>query len=263
MSTLKTMKKFTRKICFLGVILSTAHPASLALAYEHGSYPSLSNIVYNHSHAYTSAVEEAVEHGHAIPLTFNSAFKSLATVNFPEPFFNTYDAEKMASHSFINNMQAIVKEFACAEFRYRNGLPESNGCNGYVKNKDNVEKMPFVDGQYARHQIEKNIDNYKAKHSIQMYLASSNSVPLNTLFSSVKQMGTFFGNAFDRRDSVLSVRMYAYKLDSEGTRSNKPINEKPLVYMVVIPSSVKLANHPNQTQAAKFAVDNARLLVLP
>ncbi|EGQ7999751.1 hypothetical protein RA812_004230 [Vibrio vulnificus] len=257
------IKRLTRKAWFLGMVLFTTQPASQAFAYEQGSYPSLSNIVYNRSHAYTSAVEEAIEQGHSIPLTFSSAFKSLATVYFSEPFFNAYEAEKMASHSFINNMQGIVKEFACAEFRYRNGLPESNGCNGYIRNKENVEKMPFVDGQYTRHHIEKNIDNYKTKHSIQMYLASSNSIPLNTLFSSVKQMGTFFGSAFDRRDLILSVRMYAYKIDNDGVRYNEPINEKPLVYMIVIPSSVKIASQPNQTQAAKFAIDNAKLLVLP
>ncbi|MBH9742250.1 hypothetical protein [Vibrio navarrensis] len=229
-----------------------------AQAYNYGSYPTLSNIIYNHKNESSYRIGNAIEKGQSIPIVFNDEFKSLSMINFSRKYFTTYESEILSSKTFVENMKKVIGEFACAEFRYRRGLPESNSCNGYVRSDVKLEKMPFVDGQYVSKSIESNIDIHK--YGIQMFLDSSDGTPLNNLFGSIKQMGTFFGNAFERNNLVLSISMNVYRLDSSGYRSNV-INEKPIIYMVIIPGSMEISEQENQSKAAEYVIENSKLLV--
>ncbi|KGY10978.1 hypothetical protein NM22_17935 [Vibrio tubiashii] len=204
----------------------------------------------------------SIEHRHHIPLKNSSEFKSLSEVYFPNIYFNAYESDKLADYTFIKGIQQVVKEFACAEYRYRKRLAEGTLCNGYVRDTNSREKMPFIDGQYKVNQIESNIDDTKHGYSMQFFLPSGDSVSVDSLHGSVHQLGTFFGTNFKRDSLVLSVRLFVYRLDESSQRSNTPINNNPLIYKVVIPDSLSISERASESLAADFTANNAVLLVL-
>lgn len=232
-------------------------------ANEIGTYPKLSNIIIRSNHEYAKHIESAIENADYIQLENSAKFRSLAQNNFPLDFFSNYEAEKLADDAFITAVRKIVRQFTCAEFRYRKNLPEKTACNGYVSNNQNKEKMPFVDGQFKDNRLQAFVDDKIAGYSFELFLESSNSVPLSELFSSVKQIGTFFGQVFDSNELILAVRMSAYRLNEDGYRAQSPINENALIYLIVIPSSKEIAKKKNAHLAGKFAVNKARMLILP
>ncbi|MCG9781069.1 hypothetical protein L1D52_01665 [Vibrio brasiliensis] len=251
----------TKRLLRFGLILSSVFFSHTLLAFNNGSYPSLSTILINSSHKDASKIQAAIENGRFTPLLTGDELNSLGQIYFPEPYFSRHEAINLSSSIFVNGIKGVVREFACAEYRYRNSLPEATMCNGFVQDNDTKEKMPFVDGQFMFNDITYTINSNEHGFSLDFSLINSNSYSLSNTFGAVNQMGAFFGRFFDRRNLVLSVRMNAYKYEGKGVRAPMPRNETPLIYMIVIPSSLNIAKQGSQNHAADYATSNSYLLI--
>jgi len=251
----------TKRTLLSVLIFSNAFFSHASLAYNIGSYPTLSTILINSSHEHANQVQTAIEKGKFIALATGNELKSLSQLNFPEPYFSRDEAVNLSSSIFVDGIKGVVREFACAEYRYRNTLPEANNCNGFVQDDDIKEKMPFVDGQFVTNDIMYTVRSNKHGFSLDFSLVNSSSHSLSNIFGSVSQMGTFFGRFFDRRNLVLSVRVDAYKYEGKGIRATMPRNNTPLIYMIVIPGSLSLSKQGSQTNAANYAAHNSYLLI--
>lgn len=158
-------------------------------------------------------------------------------------------------------MSNLVSEFACAEYRFRNSLPEADRCDGLPIDRLKKEHMPFVSGQYVSNRLETHLDDTKHGVSFSIYLKSTDEVPLRSAFGSVHELGSFFGRFADRRSLVLSVYLDAYWWNAHSQRTAK-INNRSEVFFLILPRAVEIARKKTQKEAARFAVDNTRILLI-
>ncbi|WCE32275.1 hypothetical protein [Vibrio sp. SCSIO 43137] len=249
----------TTLISIVAMLLS-AH----AVAYTNGDYPRLAETIVDGKmlSAGNSKLTNAIEKGNAIPLIFDSQFNSLTSTLFPAPYFDSYMAQKLNGEGFVAGLRHLVEQFACSEYRFRHGLKQSDRCNGYTTESADREPMPFVGGIYVDRRMEYHLDDKQSGISYYFYLENSAAVGLDKLLGSVHQLGSFFGRQFDRRQLQLAIRVMAYQLDNNGNRSSAPVYNKPLSYLVILPTSQQIYKQANQTQAARFAAGQARLLIL-
>mgnify|MGYP001411125640 CR=1 FL=1 len=234
--------------------------------YQPGNYPR-----FSFSQLFTTGesvsekpniVLNAIEDGTSVDLKFNSSLISDKQYLFPaNNFGSSYNVDKLVSQAFIRVMSDLVSEFACAEYRFRKRLPASHMCNGNAIDKNKREGMPFVSGQFVSNRLENHLDDRKNGVSFTAYLKSADESPLSSAFGSAHELGTFFGGFAHRRSIILSVNLEAYWWSADSQRTGK-INKKPEVYFLVLPRAVDIANQKNQTSAAKYALDNARILVI-
>ena len=249
---------------FLGflVIINTSHAAE----YQQGSYPRFAQAqLFTTGESVSekpNVVLNAIENGDAIDLRYDGVFKSAKQLIFPQQEFgSSYNIDRLASAGFIDTLSDVVSNFACAEYRFRKHLPEKKSCNAYVTDRDIVEHMPFVSGQYTKSRIEANVDDKKNRISFYAFLPSTEEYSLDSAFGSVHELGTFFGRFADRNSLILSVHLQTYWLDSNDLRKEK-INAKPSVYFIVLPKAVDIAKQSDEKAAAKYALANAKLLIL-
>ncbi|WP_047046311.1 hypothetical protein [Vibrio mexicanus] len=237
-----------------------------ASAYQSGNYPKFATAKLFSSgeavNAKRNVVAYAIENGNAIDLKFNSQFIGARRFLFPENNFgSSYNIEKVASQAFITSVSEVTSKFICAEYRFRNRLPSTEDCNGFVLDENKREGMPFVSGQFTSNRIEANVDDRTNGVSFHTYLKSSKEAPLSSAFGSVHELGTFFGGFADRKSLILSVNVDAYWWSKETQRSGA-INAQPEVYFIVLPSSVELSKAANQMQAVKLGLEKAQILII-
>lgn len=248
------------------VLLMANSSTSYADDYQGGNYP---RFAYAQLFSSGESVSEkpnvlltAIENGDAIPLHNLQDVKSSKSYLFPNLYFlSSYNADKLASQTFVDAMSKVVGEFACAEYRFRKGLAEKRECKGYVADEDVSESMPFVSGQYTTSPIEVNADDRRNRVSFYAYLPSAEEKSLESAFGSVHELGTFFGRFAHRRSLILSISLQAYWLDSDNMRKDK-INQDTVSYFVVLPKAVDIAAQPDESSAAQFAIKQAKLLIL-
>lgn len=238
--------------------------STYATAYINGDYPRLAETMVNGKMlaAGNSKLTNAIEKGSTVPLVFDSRFKSLSSTLFPAPYFDSYTAQKLNRAGFVNGLRHLVKQFSCSEYRFRHGLKQAGACNGFTSESEYLEQMPFVSGLYTNQRLEYHLDDKGNGISYHFYLESSSAVGLDSLLGSVHQLGSFFGRQFDRRQLQLAIRVITYKLDSNGNRSSAPIYDKPLSYLVILPTSMQIYRQADQSRAGHYAADQARLLIL-
>lgn len=252
-------------VVLLLVSITLASTAS-AKSYQSGHYPQ-----FTHAQLFSNGgtvsnrpngIQRAIENNSTLKLSYDNQFRSAKDYIFPSNYFgDSYNAERLMSKEFVASIQQVVSEFACAEYRFRKHQPEQPSCNGFVDDKRNFEKMPFVSGQYTQSRIEVHRDDRRNRVSFNTYLSSSSEMPLKTAFGAVHELGTFFGRMAHRKSLVLSVKFEARWLDGDGFRAS-PVNSTPVTYFIVIPRSTDIANQNSQSAAAKFAVQQAKLILI-
>ncbi|MEF1200420.1 hypothetical protein QTO12_07680 [Vibrio owensii] len=234
-------------------------------AYVSGNYPRLATMRIGEPQQLVSSsnnmISYAIENGKSVSLEYNQ-IKSMTPYIFRKEYFDSYIGKKLNNPTFVKGLQAIVNEFACAEYRFRHRMPQSDSCSGYVGDKYNKEKMPFVDGQFKSFRLEQHIDNKRDGISYQFYLPSASEKTLDSIWGAVHELGSFFGRTFERRQLVLSVYMQAYPLNENGFRDRTPFYDKPITFFIVLPSATEISRQNNQTRAGHFAADKAQLLIL-
>ncbi|MFC1234441.1 hypothetical protein [Vibrio sp. F74] len=253
-------------VTFLSMIIITLSSPTVANSYQQGNYPRFSNAKLFTTGETVSGrpnvVLSAIENGTSIDLGSTGRLSGVKQYLFPSKNFGSnYTVDKLASTSFTRSISNVVGEFACAEYRFRNRLPESDGCNGYVHDDGKKEGMPFVSGQFQSNPLETHIDDQVNGISFTTYLKSVNDVPLNSAFGSVHEMGEFFGKFANKKSIILSVNLEAYWWSTDKQRTNR-INIEPEVYFIVLPKSVDIANQRDQNSAAKFAIENSKILII-
>ncbi|WP_375748705.1 hypothetical protein [Vibrio sp. HN007] len=256
-----------KRLFGLGLVgLSLLSGSAFSADYQSGNYPRFS---YAKLFSTGETVNEkpnivlaAIENGDAIPLKYDQAFLSAKNYLFPQKFYtDSYTVDRVANRQFVNAIASLVKEFACAEYRFRRRLPESDQCAGHVFDQNKKEHMPFVSGRYLDSRMEQNADDKASRVSFYAYLPSGNETSLESAFGSVHELGTFFGRFAHRQSLILSVNIQAYWLDSDLFRKEK-INESPLTYFIVLPKAIDISKQGSERAAAEFAVNNAQILIL-
>ncbi|HFQ5100102.1 TPA: hypothetical protein ACGUU3_003388 [Vibrio vulnificus] len=234
-------------------------------AYVSGNYPRLATMRIEESQQLIASsnnmISYAIENGQSVSLEYNQ-IKSMTPYIFRKEYFDSYVGKKLNSPTFVKGLQAIVNEFACAEYRFRHRMPQSDSCSGYVSDQNDKEKMPFVDGQFKSFRLEQHINSKRDGISYQFYLPSTSEKALDSIWGAVHELGTFFGRAFDPRQLVLSVYMQAYPLNENGFRDGNPFYDKPIVFFIVLPPAVEIFRQDNQIEGGQFAQDKAQLLIL-
>ena len=254
------------KKLYLAIVVSLTFVSQglSAQSYHAGNYPRFSNAIIWPSGESVSArannVSRAIERADVIPLSYTDRLKGFSQYVFPHSVYgDSYIQHKLTSEAFIQVLSNVVKQFGCAEYRFRHDLPESTGCSNESSNRR--EAMPFVSGQFTTNRIDAFIDDQNNHVSFHAYLKSTNEKSLDSAFGSVHELGTFFGKLADRRSLVLSIDIQAYQLDSNGFRGDK-INKSPYTYFLILPKAIDIAKQANQEAAGNFAVENAQLLIL-
>jgi hypothetical protein len=258
----RTVAEIIAALCIL--FLSSAF--NCVTAYQTGNYPELAYAKLFSDGTNVSdkpnSVLNAIENGNAIPLKFGAEFKAMQELIFPQQYYGErYIQKKLNSAKFIETLAEVVKEFSCAEYRFRHQLPEKSNCNGYIVNNRKKEHMPFVSGRYMTNRIEANRDDHRNRISFQAYLESSKEKSLESAFGSVHELGSFFGRLADRRSLVLSVQVQTFWLNTNQQRE-KPMLSEPLTYFLILPKAVDIAQQKSESAAASYALANTRLLIL-
>ncbi|MBJ7556678.1 hypothetical protein [Marinomonas spartinae] len=255
---------FKKLSVIIGVLLAFFSYEIKAESYHSGNYPRFSNAILWPSGESVSAkpsnVSRAIEKATMIPLAYTSNIKDMEQYLFPKSVYGgLYMQNKLASHGFVQVLSNVVKQFGCAEYRFRHDLPKSTGCqNGSSSHK---EAMPFVSGQFTTKRIESVADDKHSGVSFYAYLKSTDEKSLKSAFGSVHELGTFFGKAPDRHSLVLSVDLQAFQLNSNMFRGKK-INQYAYTYFLILPKAIDIARQANQEAAGAFSVKHARLVVL-
>lgn len=251
------------KVLVISIALIVSFSAS---AYVNGNYPSLATIRFGDGNQIVASsdnlIANAIESGHRIPLVYNSKFSSLTPNLFPSKYFDSYTSDRLNNEAFVAGLKEIVSKFACAEYRFRHGQPEAEGCLGFIEDGRNKEQMPFVDGTYVDKRMEVHIDSKKHGIGYYFYLPSASEKSLNTLWGAVHELGTFFGRSLGRKQLVLTVYVSVYLLNDSGYRSSKPIYNEPLAYFVVLPSALDIYKNRNQNIVGHSAAQKSSLLIL-
>ncbi|EHZ2899554.1 hypothetical protein M5225_001438 [Vibrio vulnificus] len=258
------VKPSQRPLILLLILLSSTGVAGV----QSGSYPSLAQArLGTHDHTVSSepnALLHAIEQGHAIPLKFDAQFKANSPYLFPSRLYqDEYWRQKAINVTWLKAMQQLVSEFACAEYRYRHRLIETQQCyQEQAKHQQQPkEGMPFFSGQFLQRTLEINQDNRFNQVSYQMWLPSGEQESLRSVLGSVHELGTFFGRLADHRSLVLSIRVNVYQLSNEGGRGDT-LTRAPMLYFVLLPTAKALANQPTQREAALYAWQQARVILV-
>ena len=235
-----------------------------AQSYHPGNYPRFSDAILWPSGESVSAkpsnVSRAIEKASTIPLEYTNSIKGMKQYLFPKSAYgDLYFQEKLASRGFIEALSDVVRQFACAEYRFRHDLPESTGCQNASSNQK--EAMPFISGQFTTNRIEAVIDDQNSGISFYAYLKSTDEKRLKSAFGSVHELGTFFGKAADRRSLVLSIDLQAFQLNTNMFRGEK-INQYAYTYFLILPKAVDIARQANQEAAGEFSVRKSKILIL-
>lgn len=251
---------------FFCIVAGLCSVNASAESYQLGNYPRFSNAQLFATGESVSDkpnfVLDAIEAGKSVDLKYNSSLIAVKRYLFPSSNFGpSYNADKLASRAFVEAMSNLVSEFACAEYRFRNRLPTTDRCNGYVADRNNKEHMPFVSGQFVSNRLETHLDDRKNGVSFSVYLKSTDEVPLSSAFGSVHEFGHFFGRLADRRSLILSVNLEAYWWNIDHQRKGQ-INKNTEVYFLVLPKALDIAKQKDQEYAANFAISNAKILVI-
>lgn len=246
------------------VLLAFASHGLKAESYHPGNYPRFSDAILWPSGESVSAkpsnVSRAIEKASTIPLEYTGSIKGMKQYLFPKSAYgDLYLQNKLASRGFIEALTDVVKQFGCAEYRFRHDLPESTGCqNGSSNHK---EAMPFISGQFTTNRIEAVIEDQNSGVSYYAYLKSTDEKSLKSAFGSAHELGTFFGKAADRRSLVLSIDLQAFQLNTNMFRGEK-INQYAYTYFLILPKAVDIARQANQDAAGEFSVRNSKILIL-
>lgn len=247
----------------VGMLLAFASHGLRAESYHPGNYPRFSDAILWPSGESVSAkpsnVSRAIEKASTIPLEYTNSIKGMKQYLFPKSVYgDSYIQEKLASRAFSQAISNVVKQFACAEYRFRHDLPESTGCQNASSNQK--EAMPFVSGQFTTNRIEAVIDDQNSGISFYAHLKSTDEKSLKSAFGSVHELGTFFGKAADRRSLVLSIDLQVFQLINKF-RGEK-INQSAYTYFLILPKAVDIARQANQESAGEFSIRNSKILIL-
>ncbi|EGU45357.1 hypothetical protein VII00023_19104 [Vibrio ichthyoenteri ATCC 700023] len=211
-----------------------------------------------------NVLKAAIEQDRFIPLRFDTQFKQAAPDLFKQIYVQgQFELDAFASQALVDGIQTLVGEFACATYRHYAREPEATSCNGKARDKTTKEAMPFQDGQFIKHRLEittNSIHSNAPNRSYDIYLPSVQQAPLTLVWGAVHELGSFFVHNRKRNDTVLTIYIDGYRLNSDGERSQR-ISAKPEIVFVVLPKASKLGQQKSQNEAAKFALADADLIV--
>ena len=211
-----------------------------------------------------NVLKAAIEQDLFIPLRFDSQFKDAAPDLFKQiAVMGQFELDAFASPALVNGIKTLVSEFACATYRHYAHKPEEKSCNGEIRDKRTKEAMPFQDGQFMKHRLEITTNSIRTgfpNQSYDIYLPSVQQAPLTLVWGAVHELGSFFVHTRDNNDTVLTVYIDGYKLNSDGARS-KRITRKPEIVFVIIPLASQIGKQKSQSDAAKFALADADFIV--
>ncbi|NLS14419.1 hypothetical protein HGP28_16185 [Vibrio sp. SM6] len=244
-------------------------PALVHASYQLGNYPTLQYAKFDTQGRTlantTNSISNSIEQGDAIPLKFDKEMLANRAWILPSKYYgDQYWVDKILTRDWVRNMQNLITNFVCAEYRFRHRQYQSEDCFKQESSNINAQRegMPFVSGQFKQNSLETNLDSTHARLSYKMWLPSGNSVSLQSVFGSVHELGSFFG-PYRRNDNSLVLTIYSqvYRLNQDNFRGAL-INTTPSHYFVILPSSRELAAAPNQQAAAKQALAQAKLFIL-
>ncbi|CAH0535670.1 hypothetical protein VST7929_03170 [Vibrio stylophorae] len=231
------------------------------------TYPKFSYAYYNTQNQRigdtNNVVAHAIEQGDLVPLRsspqLTSAFEQVfASYKKTDPF--NYQ-RFVQDPRLVRAIQQLIGEYACAEYRFRNNLPQAQGCNGFVTNKDTKEHQPFVSGQYQTNDLAVTaLPKASSGLIYQITLPSSNKASLSLAWGAIHEMGTFFGRSVHRHQIILTVYIQAFNQKEDGGIGSR-ITPTAQVIWVILPKASEIGNQKSQQQAAQFAIKNAQMLV--
>lgn len=211
-----------------------------------------------------NVLKAAIEQDRFIPLRFDNAFKNAAPDLFKQiDVMGQFELDAFASKALVNGIQTLVGEFACATYRHYAHKPEARQCNGEIKDKRTKEAMPFQDGQFIKQRLTITTNSIRTgfpNRSYDIYLPSVQQAPLTIVWGAVHELGSFFVHKRERNDTVLTVYIDGYNLNTDGERS-KRITAKPEIVFIVLPKASKIGQQNSQKDAAKFALADADFIV--
>ncbi|AUL98725.1 hypothetical protein [Vibrio vulnificus] len=245
---------------FLGIILYIFSSVS-SLSYAFGDYPRLSLLLMNDNSHYGVLLKDAIESSRFISVQCNKAFKSaIVGLLLPSNKHSKYEQSKLDCRTLLKAINSVSSTFTCSLYRYRNKKIESSGCNGYSSDREILERMPFVDGQYVDNNIEANIDDKINNYSYQVYLENSNSTPLTDILGSVHELGTFFGRPPERRSLILTIKLNIYLISNNDWRVSPPINPEPIPLKLLIPSPLNISKMKDELDASRYVRESSLLI---
>ncbi|WP_434997872.1 hypothetical protein ACRZ5S_03170 [Vibrio scophthalmi] len=211
-----------------------------------------------------NVLKAAIEQDRFIPLRFDNEFKDAAPDLFKQiDVMGQFELDAFASKALVKGIQTLVEEFACATYRYYAHKPEARKCDAEAQDKRTKEAMPFQDGQFIKRRLEVTTNSIRSSfpnRSYDIYLPSVQQAPLTIVWGAVHELGSFFVHQRSRNDTVLTIYIDGYKLNTDGERS-KRITAKPEIVFVVLPKASKIGQQKSQTEAAKFALADADFIV--
>ncbi len=211
-----------------------------------------------------NVIKNAIEQNNFLPLSYNSQFSDAASDLFKQvDKMGRFELNAFASPQLINGIEQLVKEFACATYRFQARKGESGQCNGLVRDDTNKEGQPFVYGQFVEKPMLISVNSIRPNmpaRSYDIYLPAAKDFPLEYAWGAAHELGSFFVRKRDRKDTVLTVYIDGYKLDINGERSER-LTDKPEIVFVVIPKASRIGIQANENAAAKFALADADFIV--
>ncbi|WP_194437867.1 hypothetical protein [Vibrio fluminensis] len=248
------------KTIFLVLVLS-----SFNVLADYGNFAwSVSDNNGNRVYDTNNVIKAAIENNNFIPLSFNAQFESAAPELFKQvDTLGQFELDAFASPALLKGIKSLVTEFACATYRFEARKGESQKCNGFVADKDKKEGKPFQSGQFVEKRLDIAINSIRPNmpnRSYDIYLPSAKEVSLEYTWGAVHELGTFFVDKRDKKDTVLTVYIDGYKLDANGERGPR-ITKRPEIIFVVIPEAKKIGKQSNQDNAASFTLAKADIIV--
>ncbi|OLQ92879.1 hypothetical protein BIY21_11495 [Vibrio ponticus] len=225
---------------------------------------SVSDTKGNRVYDTNNVIKAAIEHDNFISLSYDAKFESAAPDLFKQiNALGKFELDAFASPVLINGIRQLIGEFACATYRFEAQKGQARTCNGLVIDKDAKEGKPFQSGQFVDNRLEISVNSIRPNmpnRSYDIYLPSAKEVSLEYTWGAVHEMGSFFVRQRDRKDTVLTVYIDGYKLDTNGERGTR-ITNRPEIIFVVIPSVAKIGKQSNQDHASAYAIANADIIV--
>lgn len=211
-----------------------------------------------------NVLKAGIEQERFTPVRFDNQFKAAASDLFKQvDGLGQIELDAFASPALVDGIQTLVSEFACATHRHYALKPESKRCNGEIQNKHVKEAMPFQDGQYVTDRLEITTHTVRSDYptrSYDIYLPSVQQAPLSILWGAVHKLGSFLVYERDKNDTVLTVYIDGYRINTEGERGQR-ISRHPEVVFIVLPQASTIGEQDSQSEAAQFALADADFIV--
>lgn len=245
------------------ITLGSSHTA---LAYQAGNYPDLAEI---RAGSQTSSlnmsnhpIANAIEQSSAIPLLSHSALQTDWSLIVPQQQFSSdYLYRRLTPASLLQAITPVIRDFVCAEYRFRHRQLQSSHCNNTNNPNSAVEGMPFVSGLFTNRDATYDYEDQNNRISYQATLPSASRHALQVLEGSVHELGTFFGGFASNNSLILNMRVNMYTLDKDGFRKSQ-LNRSAISLWIILPPAIEISRQSHQVQAANYALQEAKLLIL-